>query len=104
MTTIGPSVLITGEITSGEDITIHGRVKGQLRVQSGALLLAPKADIDADVVGTRITIHGKLAGNVTGSDRLELTPTADVTGRIKAPVVVLQEGATFNGQLETGKR
>ena len=104
MTTIGPSLLITGEITSSEDITIHGRVKGNLRVQDAALLLAPKANVDADVHGVRIAIHGTLAGNVTSSDRLELTPTADVTGTISAPVVVLQDGATFNGTVDMARR
>ena len=104
MTTIGPSLHITGEITSREDITIHGRVKGNLRVQEGALLLAPKASVDADVHGTRITIHGTVAGNVTSSDRLELTPTADVTGTLSAPVVVVQEGATFHGTVEMARR
>lgn len=104
MTTIGPSLSISGDITSSEDITIHGRVKGNLRVQDGALLLAPKANVDAEVQGTRITIHGTVAGTVTSSDRLELTPTADVTGTISAPVVVLQDGATFNGTVEMARR
>jgi cytoskeletal protein CcmA (bactofilin family) len=104
MTTIGPSLHITGEITSHEDITIHGRVKGNLRVQEGSLLLAPKANVDADVQGTRITIHGTVAGTVTSTDRLELTPTADVTGTITAPVVVLQEGATFHGTVAMARR
>ena len=104
MTTIGPSLFISGEITSSEDITIHGRIKGNLRVQDAALLLAPKANVDAEVHGTRITIHGTLAGSVTSTDRLELTPTADVTGTITAPVVVLQEGATFNGNVDMARR
>ena len=104
MTTIGPSLFISGEITSQEDITIHGRVRGNLRVQEGALLLAPKANVDAEVQGTRITIHGTVAGKVTSTDRVELTPTADVTGTLTAPIVVLQEGATFNGTVDMARR
>jgi cytoskeletal protein CcmA (bactofilin family) len=100
MTTIGPSLLITGEITSQEDITIHGRVKGQIQMQDGALLIAPKGNLDAEVQGTRVTIHGTVAGNVAAAERVELTPTADVTGTITTPCVVLQEGATFNGTVD----
>ncbi len=104
MTTIGPSLHITGEITSQEDITIHGRVKGQIRMQEGALLLAPKAHVDADVHGARITIHGTLAGNVAATERIELTATADVNGTLTAGAIVLQEGALFNGLVDIDQR
>lgn len=104
MTTIGPSLLITGEITSQEDITIHGRVKGQIRMQEGSLLLAPKAHVDADVHGARITIHGTLAGNVAATERIELTATADVNGTLTAAAIVVQEGALFNGLVDIDQR
>ena len=104
MTTIGASLIITGEITSQEDITIHGRVKGQIRMDKGALMVAPKGSVDAEVQGTHVTIHGTMAGNVLATDRLELTPTSDVTGTITAPAVVLQDGATFNGIIDMERK
>lgn len=100
MTTIGPSLIITGEITSQEDITVHGRVKGQIRMAQGALVVAPKGNIEADLHGTTVTVHGTVSGNVAAGDRVELTPTADVTGTLTTPSVVLQDGAKFNGQIE----
>jgi cytoskeletal protein CcmA (bactofilin family) len=104
MTTIGPSLIITGEVTSQEDITIHGHVKGQIRMQEGALLVAPKGHIDADVEGTRVTIHGTLAGNVAAAERIELTSTADVTGTLTTTSIVLQDGATFNGIIDMDRQ
>jgi cytoskeletal protein CcmA (bactofilin family) len=103
MTTIGASLTITGEITSQEDITIHGSVKGHIRMQHGTLLVAPKGHIDAEVHGSRVTIHGTLAGDVAASERIELTPTADVTGTLTAKAVVLQDGAAFNGSIDGRK-
>jgi cytoskeletal protein CcmA (bactofilin family) len=100
MTTIGPSLFITGEVTSQEDITIHGRVKGQIRMTEGALVVAPKGSVDADVEGTRVTIQGNLAGNVAAAERIELTSTADVTGTLTTTSIVLQDGATFNGIID----
>jgi cytoskeletal protein CcmA (bactofilin family) len=100
MTTIGPSIRITGEITSQEDVTIHGTVKGEIRMQEGALLVAPKGTVDAEVHGARVTIHGTLAGHVAAGDRLELTPSANVTGTLTARAIVLQDGATFNGTID----
>jgi cytoskeletal protein CcmA (bactofilin family) len=104
MTTIGPSLLITGEVTSQEDITIHGRVKGQIRMNDGVLLVAPKGNLAAHVHGTRVTIHGTLAGDVAASERIELTPTADVTGTLTTPAVVLQDGAKFNGLVDMDRK
>lgn len=100
MTTIGPSLQITGEITSQEDVTVHGHIKGQIRMQEGALLVAPKGHVDAEVEGARVTIHGTLAGNVVAADRIELTPTAEVTGTLTTTTVILQEGAMFNGIID----
>ena len=103
MTTIGPSLVITGEINSQEDVTVHGQVKGNIRMTQGALLLAPTGNVEANVHGTRVTVHGKLTGDMT-AERIELTGTANVTGTITAPSVVLQDGATFNGIIDMGQQ
>jgi len=100
MTTIGPSLLLTGDITSQEDVTIHGRVNGHIRMREGSLVVAPKAHVEGDVHGARITIHGTLVGNVTSTERIELTPTADVRGTLTGPAIVVQDGALFNGRVE----
>ena len=104
MTTIGASLLITGEITSREDITIHGRVKGQIRMQEGALLVAPTGSVDADVEGARVTIQGTLAGNVAAAERIELTPTADVSGMLTTCAILMHDGATFNGTIDIDRQ
>jgi cytoskeletal protein CcmA (bactofilin family) len=103
MTTIGASLRITGEVTSQEDITIHGSVTGQIRMKDGTLLVAPKGHIDAEVHGLRVTIHGRLAGDVAATERIELTPTADVTGTLTARAVVLRDGAAFSGMIDRTK-
>jgi cytoskeletal protein CcmA (bactofilin family) len=103
MTTIGASLKITGEVTSQEDITIHGSVTGQIRMNNGTLLVAPKGHIDAAVHGLRVTIHGRLAGDVAATERIELTPTADVTGTLTSKAIVLQDGAAFNGMIDRTK-
>ena len=100
MTTIGSTLTITGEMTSSEDVTVHGRVKGKLHMQSGALVVAPKGHVDAEVKGSRMTFQGTVAGDVTAAERIELAPTADVTGTLATPSLILQDGATFNGLIE----
>ena len=100
MTTIGPSLTITGEVTSCEDMTIHGRIKGQISMQEGGLLVAPTATVEADVHGPRVVVHGTFSGDIAAAERVELMPTATVKGTLLSPVVRLQDGATFNGAIE----
>ena len=104
MTTIGTSLVITGEVTSREDITIHGQVKGAISMVEGSLLVAPTARLDADVNVPTVTIHGTISGNVAATERVELTPTATVKGTLVAPAVILREGATFNGKIQVERK
>lgn len=105
MTTIGPSITITGDVTSQEDMTVHGKVNGQITMQQGALVVAPTGTTDANVQGSKITVHGKVAGDISANDKVELTNTANVTGTITTPSLVLQDGAIFNGIIDmSGKK
>jgi cytoskeletal protein CcmA (bactofilin family) len=97
MTTLGPSLTVTGDITSQEDITVHGTVKGTLTMQQGALVIAPSGKADATLQGAIITVHGTVTGDLSATVTLELTDTAHVSGSITAPSLVLREGAVFNG-------
>lgn len=104
MTTIGVSLVINGQMTSREDITIHGRVKGEISMDAGSLLVAPTANIDARVRATRLTIHGTMAGDIAAAERVELTDTASVSGTLLSPAVVMKEGAFFNGAIAVDRQ
>ena len=104
MTTIGASLVITGQVTSREDMTVHGRIKGQISMDEGALLVAPTANVEAEIQVVRLTIHGTFSGDIAAGERVELTPTATVNGTLLAPAVILREGAMFNGSIEVERR
>ena len=100
MTTFGPSLTVIGEITCQEDITIHGKVNGQITMTRGNLVVAPTGSTEANLHGIRITVHGKVKGDIVASERLELTDTAVVSGMISAPSLIVQDGATFDGVID----
>lgn len=104
MTTIGTSLVITGEVTSKEDITVHGQVKGQISIVEGSLMVAPTAHLEADVHVPTVTVHGTVSGNVAAAERVELSPTATVKGTLVAPAVILRDGATFNGKIQVERK
>jgi cytoskeletal protein CcmA (bactofilin family) len=104
VTTIGPSIVISGELTSGEDITIQGRVNGHLMVKDAELTIGEQARLRADVKGTRVMVRGQLKGSIVASERIELAPGAAVEGSLSANQVVLADGTTFNGSIDMDQR
>ena len=100
MTTLGPSLTITGDISSQEDMTVHGTVKGTITMQQGALVIAPSGKAEANVQGSIVTVHGTASGDLNASTRLELMDTAHVSGTITATSLVLRDGAVFNGIID----
>jgi cytoskeletal protein CcmA (bactofilin family) len=100
MTTLGPSLTVKGDITSQEDITVHGTVKGTITMEQGALVIAPQGKAEAAVEGSIITVQGTVSGDLSASGKLELTESAKVDGTIITPSLVLREGAVFNGMVD----
>jgi cytoskeletal protein CcmA (bactofilin family) len=104
MTTIGSSLTITGEITSQEDVTIQGKLNGKITMQSGSLLVADSANVHAEAQVNRVAVHGTFTGDITATERIELTASAKVNGTLIAPAIVIQDGAVFNGMIEINGR
>ena len=104
MTTIGPTISISGEVTSGEDITVQGQVNGQLLVRDAALTIAEEAQLSANIRGTRVLVKGRLKGSIVASERIELAASATVEGSLSANRVVLADGSSFNGGIDMDQR
>jgi cytoskeletal protein CcmA (bactofilin family) len=104
MTTIGPSFAIRGELTSEEDLVLDGRVDGPVTLRGGTLTIGESARLHSEVRGVRIIIRGQVDGNVTATERIELHSSARVSGSLSANLVVIAEGATFNGPIDMGQR
>jgi cytoskeletal protein CcmA (bactofilin family) len=98
---IGPSVVIKGEITSAEDLTINGRVEGTIDVGDHHLTVGAGASITAPLVARAITISGTVKGNVTARDRIEVRETGSVDGDLRAPHLAVCAGAVLAGHVTT---
>jgi cytoskeletal protein CcmA (bactofilin family) len=98
-TVIGSSIVIDGEISGEEAITILGTVKGKVAVAQGVVVEAG-ATVEADIEGQTVTVSGKVTGNVTAREKLELRPESKMVGNAKAPRIVVADGATFKGNVD----
>jgi cytoskeletal protein CcmA (bactofilin family) len=100
MTTLGKAIRIKGEVHGEEDLVIEGKVEGTIALKKNHLTLESTAVITAHVEVENVTIKGQMNGNTTASDKVEITSDAKVLGDIKAPRVVMAEGARFRGAVE----
>lgn len=100
--TIGPSIVIKGDVTGSEDLLIHGRVDGSVTLEKHAVGVGSEGRVKADISGRIITIEGHVEGDLSASEQIVLRGSAQVHGDIKAPRVVLEDGATFRGLVDMG--
>jgi cytoskeletal protein CcmA (bactofilin family) len=104
MTHIGTSVDFDGDLTCDEDITFEGRLTGNIHVRQATLIVAQPGHVEASIRAARVIVHGTVQGSISAGQRIELAPTAVVTGDLSATQVVITEGATFNGRVDMGRR
>lgn len=104
MTHIGPSIVVDGELTANEPLTVDGHVRGTIVARDTALTLGPSAVVAADIRGARVTVLGRLQGNITASECIELGASADVKGSLSANRIVIADGARFNGGIDMAER
>jgi cytoskeletal protein CcmA (bactofilin family) len=100
-TFLGPNFMIEGTVTGTEAVFIEGTVKGRIQLQSD-LRVGTKARVEATVHARNVTIEGKVNGDVSADDRIELVATAAVDGNLKAPKIIVAEGARFRGSVDMG--
>jgi cytoskeletal protein CcmA (bactofilin family) len=100
--TIGPSISIKGDITGSEDLLIQGRVDGSVTLENHSVGVGSEGRVNADITGRLITIEGTVEGDLTAEEQIVLRGSAHVKGDIKAPRVVLEDGATFRGLVDMG--
>ena len=96
---IGPRIAIRGNISGEEDLLIEGRVEGSVSL-SGHLVVAPGAVVEADIEVDSVDVHGQVDGDIVATTAITLHESARVGGNLRAPRVVLSDGAQFKGSVE----
>ena len=97
---LGQSIVITGEIKGNEDLTIEGRVEGTIESKQHFVTIGPKATAKVEIFAKNVVVLGKVDGNITASDKVEIRPKGTVKGDIVSPTVAIAEGAMFRGSID----
>ena len=85
----------------GPDVVIEGTVRGKIQLSSD-LRIGTNARVEATVHASSVMVEGRLTGDVSADDRVELVASAVVDGNLKAPKIIVAEGAKFRGSVDMG--
>ena len=103
MAHIGKSVVVKGELSGSEDLSIDGEVEGIIQLNGHHLVIGPNGRVRANLNAKQIVIQGKVDGNITAGERVELRRTAILVGDIVTPRIAIEEGAFFKGGIEVSQ-
>lgn len=95
---LGPTLRMTGEISGEEDISIHGTLEGKIRTTK-TVTIGETGSIKAEIHGGTVVVMGTVQGNITATEKVLLRPTARVTGNITCASFTVNEGASFEGNI-----
>jgi len=102
-TVIGPNITLDGTITGSEPMLIEGTVRGKVNLTTD-LRVGTKARVEATLHARNVMIEGNVTGDVSADERVELVASATVDGNIRAPKIVVAEGAKFRGSVDMGSK
>src|SRR4029079_4766761 len=99
----GPTLEIEGEIEGEEDLVIQGRIQGKI-ISRRDLTGDRSGKVEASITTKNLAVSGMLTGNVTATERVEVRKEGKMVGDIKAPRVVIADGAKFKGNIRSEER
>lgn len=98
-TLIGSTVMIKGDITANESVLVDGFIEGSMET-TGDVHVGLQGKVYASVRADNIKISGKVVGNITATNKVELDPTAVLEGNIRSPRLSISESALFRGSID----
>ena len=103
MATIGKSITIKGDLSGSEDIQVEGTVEGQIELPNNEVTVGADGRVVAAIHAKSVIVIGRVQGNVTAVERIEVQENGTVDGDVSAPRLIVNEGAVLNGSIEMGE-
>lgn len=97
---IGKSVVIKGELSASEDLTIEGQVDGKIELKQHVLTIGANGKITAQVFAKIVIVQGQVHGNITATEKVDIRESGSVDGDVVSPRVAISDGAHFRGSID----
>jgi cytoskeletal protein CcmA (bactofilin family) len=100
-TLIGAGTTLTGDIKSSGDLRVDGTVLGNI-ISAAKIIIGTTGSVEGNIECQQADVTGKVSGNITAKDMLQLRGDCIVTGNLYAGKLQVEPSATFNGQCHMG--
>lgn len=87
---------VSGKLSFEGPARIDGQIDGEINAKD-SLVIGESAVVTAQIKAVSIVVAGKISGDITAGQRIEIRPSAKVIGNLSSPVLVVHEGAVFEG-------
>jgi cytoskeletal protein CcmA (bactofilin family) len=95
-TILSEDIDFAGTLVFEKPFLIRGRLSGEIKSQ-GLLVIDEGAVVEANINASKVVIRGSVKGNITATEKVEISVTGKLTGNVTAPEVFMETGCVFNG-------
>ena len=92
-------VEIKGSIKFAGELSFDGKIEGEINTD-GVLNLGDSAVVNGNINAQSVVVRGKVNGNITAKEKIEIKSKAELFGDIRASKLTVEEGVTFVGRTE----
>jgi len=101
--TIGKGLVIKGEISGSESLFVDGKVEGTINLPGNRVTVGRNGQVAANITSREIVVLGKVRGNITATDRVDIRSEGALTGDVTAARISIEDGAFFKGGIDIRK-
>lgn len=101
--TITKGLFVKGEISGSESLYIDGKVEGSINLPGNRVTIGRNGQVGANVTAREVVVMGKVRGNVSATDRVDIRAEGALSGDVSAARISIEDGAFFKGGIEIRK-
>ncbi|MFZ0337622.1 MAG: polymer-forming cytoskeletal protein, partial [Terracidiphilus sp.] len=82
---------------------IDGKVEGSISLPGNRVTIGRNGTVGANVTAREVVVMGKVRGNVSASDRVDIRAEGALSGDVAAARISIEDGAFFKGGIDIRK-
>ena len=102
-TILAKDIIFSGTLNFEKPFLIRGKLSGNI-VARGFLVVDEDAVVEANINASKVVIRGSVTGDVTATEKVEITVTGKLLGNVKSPEIFMETGCSFNGRCTMAER